>query len=83
MAVLSSLDRRRREVVALRCGFSDGQQKTYEEIGRAFGVSQTRVRQLMASSERVLRHPIRSRRLRDAWPSLVKRGEDKCTVTQH
>ncbi|MBN1139144.1 MAG: sigma-70 family RNA polymerase sigma factor [Anaerolineae bacterium] len=71
MAVLSSLDRRRREVVTWRCGFSDGQQKTYEEIGQAFGVSRTRVRQLMASAERILRYPIRSRRLRDAWPSLI------------
>jgi len=69
-AVLGSLDRRLRKVVALRCGFCDGQQKTYEEISQAFGVSWTRVRQLMASAERILRHPIRSRKLRDAWPDL-------------
>jgi RNA polymerase sigma factor (sigma-70 family) len=68
--VLGSLDRRRRKVVALRCGFSDGRQKTYEEIGQVFGVSRTRARQLMASAERVLRHPIRSRKLKDAWPDL-------------
>ena len=70
ITVIGSLDPRLRKVVALRCGFSDGQQKTYEEIGQAFGVSRTRVRQLMASAERILRHPIRSRKLRDAWPDL-------------
>jgi len=68
--VLGSLDPGLRKVVALRCGFCDGQQRTYEEIGQAFGVSRTRARQLMASAERILRHPIRSRKLRDAWPDL-------------
>lgn len=70
MAVLGSLDRRRREVVALRCGFSDGQQKTYEEIGQAFAVSRTRARQLMASAERILRHPSRIWKLVEACQTL-------------
>ena len=42
IAVLGSLDRRRRKVVALRCGFSDGQGMSFEEIGQAIGVSRTR-----------------------------------------
>ena len=71
ITVLGSLDRRRRKVVALRCGFSDGREVSFEEIGREIGVSRTRAGQLMASARRILRHPIRSRKLRDAWQGLV------------
>jgi RNA polymerase primary sigma factor len=71
IATLGSLDRRRRKVVALRCGFSDGREMSFEEIGQAIGVSRTRAGQLMASARRILRHPIRARKLRDAWQGLV------------
>jgi len=71
IGVLGSLDRRRRKVVALRCGFSDGQGMSFEEIGQAIGVSRTRAGQLMVSARRILRHPIRSRKLRDAWQGLI------------
>ena len=67
MAVLSSLDRRLRKVAALRCGFCDGRQRTFEEIGREIGVSDARAGQLMASAKRILRHPTRSRKLRDFY----------------
>lgn len=71
ITVLSSLDRRRRKVVPLRCGFSDGREMSFKEIGRAIGVSRTRAGQLMASAKRILRRPIRARKLRDAWQGLV------------
>ena len=67
ITVLGSLDRRLRKVAALRCGFCDGRQRTFEEIGREIGVSDARAGQLMASAKRVLRHPTRSRKLRDFY----------------
>lgn len=67
IAMLGSLDRRLRKVAALRCGFCDGRQRTFEEIGREIGVSDARAGQLMASAKRILRHPIRSRKLRDFY----------------
>jgi RNA polymerase sigma factor (sigma-70 family) len=70
IAVLGSLDRRRRRVVARRFGLLDGRERTYEEIGQALGVSRARAAQLMASATRILRHPSRACKLVDVYRDL-------------
>ena len=64
-AILSSLNRRERQVLEMRFGLKDGQGHTLEEVGQAFGVTRERIRQIEAKALRKLRHPIRSRKLRD------------------
>jgi RNA polymerase primary sigma factor len=61
---LSSLAHRERLVLKLRFGLDDGQARTLEEVGRIFGVTRERVRQIEARGLRKLRHPKRSRTLR-------------------
>jgi RNA polymerase primary sigma factor len=64
-AVLGSLGEREREVVRMRYGLVDGEPRTLEEVGRAFGVTRERVRQIEAKSLAKLRHPHLSAQLRD------------------
>ncbi|MDQ3937308.1 MAG: sigma-70 family RNA polymerase sigma factor [Chloroflexota bacterium] len=63
-AVLASLDGREERVLRLRFGLDDGHARTLEEVGREFGLTRERVRQIEAVALRKLRHPSRSRKLR-------------------
>ncbi len=63
--ILSELAPREREVLEMRFGLKDGQQHTLEEVGRAFNVTRERIRQIESKALRKLRHPGRSRKLRD------------------
>ena len=63
--ILASLSERERKVLEMRFGLKDGQGRTLEEVGEAFGVTRERVRQIEAKALRKLRHPIRSKKLRD------------------
>jgi RNA polymerase primary sigma factor len=62
---LDTLTPRERRVVQLRFGLSDGHERTLEEVGKRFGVTRERIRQIEAKALRKLRHPSRSNRLRD------------------
>ena len=64
-AILKSLNPRERQVLEMRFGLKDGQSHTLEEVGQAFGVTRERIRQIEAKALRKLRHPLRSRKLRD------------------
>ncbi|MEW5959063.1 MAG: RNA polymerase sigma factor RpoD [Chloroflexota bacterium] len=63
--ILESLSERERKVLEMRFGLADGQGRTLEEVGAKFGVTRERIRQIEAKALRKLRHPIRSRKLRD------------------
>jgi RNA polymerase primary sigma factor len=64
-AVLGSLPERERRVIELRFGLIDGHPHTLEEVGRVFGVTRERIRQIESKTLAKLRHPSRSNRLRD------------------
>jgi RNA polymerase primary sigma factor len=64
-SVLTDLSERERKVVCLRFGLEDGQARTLEEVGKAFGVTRERVRQIESKSLAKLRQPLRSGQLRD------------------
>ena len=63
--VLNTLTDRESRVLQLRFGLEDGRSRTLEEVGREFGVTRERIRQIEAKALRKLRHPTRSRKLRD------------------
>ncbi len=64
-SALGVLSEREREVLEMRFGLLDGQDHTLEEVGKHFGVTRERIRQIEAKALRKLRHPTRSRQLRD------------------
>jgi RNA polymerase primary sigma factor len=63
--MLEDLTEREKEVLRLRFGLEDGHPYTLEEVGRRFGVTRERIRQIEAKALRKLRHPSRSKKLRD------------------
>ena len=63
--VLSTLTDREQKVLRLRFGLDDGRARTLEEVGKEFSVTRERIRQIEAKALRKLRHPSRSRKLKD------------------
>ena len=63
--ILGDLSERERKVLIMRFGLEDGVTRTLEDVGREFNVTRERVRQIEAKALRKLRHPLRSRKLRD------------------
>jgi RNA polymerase primary sigma factor len=66
MSVLSTLTPREEKVLKLRFGLEDGRARTLEEVGKYFKVTRERIRQIEAKALRKLRHPSRSRKLKDS-----------------
>ncbi|HEX2051387.1 MAG TPA: RNA polymerase sigma factor [Actinomycetota bacterium] len=64
-SVLHTLSEREKEVIRLRFGLVDGQPRTLEEVGKKFGVTRERIRQIESKTLSKLRHPSRSQKLRD------------------
>ena len=65
MDVLKSLTEREQKVILLRFGLEDGKPRTLEEVGKVFGITRERIRQIEAKSLRKLRNPSKSKRLKD------------------
>jgi len=63
--VLEGLAERERKVISLRFGLEDGHPRTLEEVGREFGVTRERIRQIESKTLAKLRHPSRSSKLKD------------------
>ena len=63
--VLLTLTEREEKVLKLRFGLEDGQCRTLEEVGQIFGVTRERIRQIEAKALRKMRHPSRSKKLKD------------------
>ena len=63
--VLETLSKREEKVLRLRFGLEDGRSRTLEEVGREFDVTRERIRQIEAKALRKLRHPSRSKLLKD------------------
>ncbi|MBQ2347047.1 MAG: sigma-70 family RNA polymerase sigma factor, partial [Clostridia bacterium] len=63
--VLSTLTPREEKVLRLRFGLDDGRSRTLEEVGKEFAVTRERIRQIEAKALRKLRHPSRSKKLKD------------------
>ena len=62
---MNTLTPREAKVLKLRFGLEDGKSRTLEEVGREFNVTRERIRQIEAKALRKLRHPSRSKKLRD------------------
>lgn len=60
-----SLTDRERTVLKLRFGLDDGQPRTLEEVGKVYNVTRERIRQIEAKALRILRHPTRSKKLKE------------------
>ena len=65
LEVMDTLTEREQRVLKLRFGLEDGRTRTLEEVGKEFNVTRERIRQIEAKALRKLRHPSRSKRLRD------------------
>ena len=65
LGVLDTLTPREEKVLRLRYGIDDGKPRTLEEVGREFNVTRERIRQIEAKALRKLRHPSRSKKLKD------------------
>ena len=65
LSVLSTLTPREEKVLRLRFGLEDGKARTLEEVGKEFNVTRERIRQIEAKALRKLRHPSRSKKLKD------------------
>jgi RNA polymerase primary sigma factor len=65
LKVLGTLTDREQKVLRLRFGLDDGRTRTLEEVGKEFNVTRERIRQIEAKALRKLRHPSRSKKLRD------------------
>lgn len=63
--VLYTLSQREKEVIEMRFGLRDGQPRTLEDVGKRFGVTRERIRQIESKTLSKLRHPSRSQKLRD------------------
>ena len=63
--MLQSLTEREAKVLRLRFGLEDGRPRTLEEVGKEFDVTRERIRQIEAKALRKLRHPSRSKKLKD------------------
>ncbi|MBE6103822.1 MAG: sigma-70 family RNA polymerase sigma factor, partial [Erysipelotrichaceae bacterium] len=64
-SVLQLLTERERKVLQLRFGLIDGRTRTLEEVGKEFNVTRERIRQIEAKALRKLKHPTKSKRLKD------------------
>jgi RNA polymerase primary sigma factor len=64
-SILHTLSDREKKVIQLRFGLSDGHARTLEEVGKEFGVTRERIRQIESKTLSKLRHPSRSQKLRD------------------
>ena len=63
--MLTTLTEREKQVLTLRFGLDDGRARTLEEVGKEFDVTRERIRQIEAKALRKLRHPSRSKKLKD------------------
>ena len=81
--VLDSLDGREERVIRLRFGLDDGRQRTLEEVGREFGLTRERIRQIESMALRKLRHPSRSREAPGVRYGVSSGGEASQTSQRH